>query len=252
MRIVDRLKGVFRGRAGAARHVVTAGALVLAAFHQAPARAEIVEAVPRFLVETRAVAPSGEPVIRAFRPSDSPALGAALPAFRAMRMTLRAEVLDTAQVDRPVRVALQVLDANGEPATRFDEPVTFECALGVVPILATARWTNGAMVETVIFTRPGRNARLGVTAGDATVAAFLDVAPPPLDRAAWIRIAEEHLAADRFPDALRAFTNAAALVRGGDAEIENRLGRLYLQRGQWREAELHFRNAVRASMTATP
>lgn len=251
MRISRWVESVPRERASAGC-LATWALLLAVAFPPAPARAEIVEAMPRFLVETRAVAPAGEPVIRAFRPSDSPALGAALPAFRVPRVTLRAEVLDTAQVDRPVRVALQAFDANGEPATRFDEPVTFECALGVVPILATARWTNGALVETVIFTRPGRNARLGVTAGDATIAAFLDVAPPPLDRAAWIRIAEEHLAADRFTDAVRAFTNAASLVRGGDAEIENRLGRLHLQRGQWREAEVHFRNAVRISMTATP
>lgn len=252
MRIVNRVKGGSRGCAWATKHVVTTGALVLAAFHQVPARAEIVEAVPRFLVETRSVTPSGEPVIRAFRPADSPALSAALPAFRTPRVTLRVDVLDTAQVDRPVRVAIQALDANGEPATRFDEPVTFACELGIVPILATARWTNGAMVETVIFTRPGRNARLGITAGDATIATFLDVAPPPLDRSAWIRIAEEHLAADRFSDGVRALTNAASLAPGGDAEIENRLGRLYLQRGQWREAEVHFRNAVRASISATP
>ncbi len=214
----------------------------------APAAAEIQDLAPRFLFETRSVAPSGSPATQRFTAPDSPPL----PAYRPPQIRLQMEILDTAQVDQPVRIAIQAYDQNGEPAVRFQEPVTFECALGVVPILATAPWINGAMVETVIITRPGRQARLGAVAGEVSVARYLDVAPPPLSRATWLAQAEEYLAQDRFADAIRAFTNAASLTAGGDAAIEDRLGRIYLQRGQWAQAQVHFRNAIRITMTSAP
>lgn len=254
MPVDSRRPFLFRiGRTLAALVVLTAAAAAVAAAEGGEPMAAtppiILDAVPRILVETRTIPASGEPTIRVYRPAET---APPLPAWRPPEFTLRVEALETAQVDRPFRIAVQAYDRNGEPAARFDEPVTFACELGVVPILATAPWVNGALVETVIVTRAGRGARLDVVAGDATASIHLNVAPPPLDRAAWLRTAEEHLAADRFADAVRAFGNASALAPGGDAEIENRLGRLYLQRGQWREAETHFRNAVRASMNAAP
>lgn len=217
-----------------------------------PARAaEIQDVLPRILsVETRTLPPSGPPVEQHFAPREAET--AALPSFHPPRITARFEIQDTAQVNTPFRIRLWVFDENGFPTPRHAEAVTYECELGVVPVVSSARWLNGLLEDTLIITAPGRHVRLTAVTGDAVSSVYLDVAPPPFGRAQWIRVAEERLAAGRFADGVSALQNAALLTQGGDAEIENRLGRLFLERGEWHEAETHFRSAVRSAVNNAP
>jgi tetratricopeptide (TPR) repeat protein len=161
--------------------------------------------------------------------------------------TLRLDILtETVAAGAPFRVILRAYDRHGLPFGSFSEPVTFECASGVVPIHSSARWLNGVLEETVIIARSGRNVRLSAVTHATVAAVHLDVAGPPGDKAMWLRVAEEDLRRGRIEDGIFALKRASSLERLGDPAIERRIAKLYMERGRWREADEHYRRAIRA------
>lgn len=169
-------------------------------------------------------------------------------AARHERHTLAIEVEPTVvRWNTPFQVILRAYDENGLLAADFNVPVTYECANGVVPILSSARWQNGHLFDTVMIARPGRNVRLTAAAGGAVAAIHLHVLAPAPDRAIWIRQAEEFLAVGKIDDGIHALIKAAEMAESEEAAaIERRIGRLYLDRGQWDKAEEHYRRGLRA------
>ncbi len=165
--------------------------------------------------------------------------------------TLRFETETTVvPADQPFAIRLRAYDANGFPAADFNEPVSYECLFGVIPVLSSGRWQNGLLHDTVLIRKPGRSVMLVATAGRVSSMMTFEVRPPAADPASWRTLAEEKLALGQFDDAVHYFELASSLKPGGDAEIEKRLARLYLDRGLWREAEEHYRRSLQALFTA--
>jgi hypothetical protein len=172
---------------------------------------------------------------------------APLGAFQGANATLRLDILaETVAMGAPFPVVIRVYDRHGLPFGSFTEPVTFECASGVAPILSSARWRNGVLEETVVIARSGRNVRLSAVTHSAVAAVHLDVAPPSADKAMWLRVAEEDLARGRFEDGVFALKKASSFHPLGDPAIERRIAKLYMERGRWSEADAHYRRAIRA------
>lgn len=201
------------------------------------ATAEITESLPTVR------SAKDEPVVQVFGPSTLPRFEPTPLHAPAEDITLRLEVLDTVTVNTPFRIILRAYDRNLMTAPEFSAPVTFESIHGVVPIISRARWINGILFDTLIITRPGRNIRLTAIAGSAMASLHIDVAPPPLERVQWLSLAERHLVDGKFDDAI--FSLKKASGPDGDAAIERRIGRLYLERGMYQAAEEHFLRAIR-------
>jgi competence ComEA-like helix-hairpin-helix protein len=203
------------------------------------------EAAPRLRSSRRDETPVSMPVVeQRFEASLDPRLGA----DRRERHTLAIEVEQTdVKWNTPFQVILRAYDEAGLLAASFNAPVTYECANGVVPILSPARWRNGHLFDTVVIARPGRNVRLTAAAGEAIAAIHLHVMASTPDRLIWIRQAEEFLAVGKIDDGIHALKKAAEMAESEEASaIERRIGRLYLDRGQWDKAEEHYQRGLRA------
>jgi len=202
------------------------------------ATAQIVDAVPKIKGDTD----TRDPIIHIFRPETSVRNSNVSP--EKIDFILRLEINDTVTVGRPFRILLRAYDALGLPSAGFNAPVTYESINGVVPIISRAKWLNGLLEDTLIITRPGKNVRLAAIAAGTLSTLHLDVQSLPLTKERWLELAEGHLAEGRFDKAIDAFERASD---GHDAAIERKLGRLYLEKGMWVEAELHYLRAVRAA-----
>lgn len=222
--------------------LIAAAFLLIAA--RLPTAAEIVEVAPT--VRTTDSAPASDtssPVVTIFTPPSRTSTDS-----HAVRsdVILRMELPDSIQVNRPFFVRLRAYDALGLPIPKFDAPVTFECANGIIPVVSSRSWLNGMLEDTVIIVRAGKNSRLVAIAGDALAALHVDVVTPPPDKAMWLRLADDNIAAGKIDDALFCLKKASDFEPAGDPAIERRIGRMYMEREQWSEAEEHFRRAVRA------
>jgi hypothetical protein len=203
------------------------------------------DAAPRLRSSRRDETPVSLPVVeQRFEASPDPRLGT----DQRERHTLAIEVEQTdVKWNTPFQVIIRAYDEAGLLAANFNAPIMYECANGVVPILSPARWRNGHLFDTVVIARPGRNVRLTAAAGDAIAAIHLHVMAPAPDRLVWIRQAEEFLAVGKIDDGIHALKKAAEMAETEEASaIERRIGRLYLDRGQWDKAEEHYRRGLRA------
>lgn len=200
------------------------------------ASAQIVESVPRIKE-----ASDTSPVTQIFRATPRQDTSNAP---RASAVILRLEISDTVVVGRPFRILLRAYDPLGLPAVSFTAPVTYESISGVIPIISRAKWLNGLLEDTLIITRPGKNVRLAAVAGGALATLHLDVESLPLTKERWLDLAEGHLAEGRFDAGVDALKRASD---ERDPAIERRLGRLYLEKGMWADAEIHYLRAMRAA-----
>lgn len=176
--------------------------------------------------------------------ADTPAESA--PLAPPAEAVLYLDLPDTVIAGKPFSLILRAFDREGLPLVRFAEPVSFECLYGVSPVMSRATWKYGYLVDTLVIERPGRNVNLRARAGDGMASRFLDVSSAPWDKARWLKLAEEHLAAGKTDAAIDALERAVALEPAGDAEIERRIANLYLAQNRWDDAERHFQRAVQA------
>ena len=162
-------------------------------------------------------------------------------------MILRFELeTTTVQSDVPFPIRLRVLDENGFPAAEYSEPIWYESLFGVIPVVSSSKWQSGMFEDTVLIRRPGKNVMLIATSGRASGSIVLEVKPPQPDSSTWLALAETKLTEGKFDDAVYYFKLASSLTPQGDPQIEERLAKLYLSRGEWNKAQEHYQKALRA------